>query len=227
MNRIKMIKFFKYVSYIFIGFFSCYLVSSLVLENVFIGEKKLKSNRTYIAYVSSADIHTEFIFPVSNELFNWTEIIPVNLVTNKIPEPKYISIGWGSRDFFFNMKTWDEINYPVVLKAIFLPGESTLHVEYLKDTGKGTEKFPLFLTKKEYLDLISYVKNFFILDSERKVQKISDFSYYETDKFFKSYGSYHMFNTCNMWTQKGLEKINALRPIWSPGKYGINKAMKE
>lgn len=222
-----MIKILKYLFFGFISFFSCYLVSSLVLENVFIGEKKLKANAKFVAYVSSADIHTEFIFPVSNELFNWTEIVPVSLVTNKIPAPKYISIGWGSRDFFFNMKTWDEINFPVVLRAIFLPGESTLHVEYLEDMGRGTEIFPLYLTKKEYLDLITYIKDFFILDHERKVQKISDFNYYETDKFFKSHGSYHMFNTCNMWTQKGLEKINALRPVWSPGKYGINNAMKE
>lgn len=219
-----MIKIFKYLGLSFLALISFYFFSALILQNVFIGEKKLKADNKFVAYVSSGEIHTEFVFPVSNILFNWTDLIPVSQVTTKIPAPKYISIGWGSRDFFFNMKSWDNINFPVVLGAIFLPGESALHVEYLENLDTVT--FPLYLTPKEYLELIAYIKDFFILDQQGKVQKISDYNYYETDKFFKSHHRYHMFNTCNMWTQNGLEKINAKRPLWSPGKYGIEKALQ-
>lgn len=217
-----MIKFFKYVCFSFLVFAFSYLFAALILQNIYVGEKKLKGANKFLAYVSSSQIHTEFIFPVTNSLFDWTKLVPVKIVTTKISDPKYISIGWGSRDFFFNMKTWDDINFPVVLGAIFLPGESALHVEYLENLD--SEVYPLFLTEKEYLDLIDYIKEFFILDQQQKVQVISDFSYYQTDKFFKSNHSYHMFNTCNMWTLNGLKKIDAKRPLWSPGKYGIENA---
>lgn len=122
------------------------------------------------------------------------------------------------------MKTWDEIKILVILKAIFLPGESVLHVEYLKDLNQALPVRPLYLTKDEYLKLISYIKSYFFLDSKGNVQKISDYSYYGTDKFFKSHHRYHILNTCNIWTQKGLKIINARRPVWSPFKYGIEKA---
>jgi hypothetical protein len=30
-----------------------------------------------------------------------------------------------------------------------------------------------------------------------------------------------------MWTQKGLESIDAKRPLWTPFKYGIENAMQQ
>lgn len=218
-------KTFKYISLAIILLIGLYLSLALILQSILVGETKIQKAGKFQAYVSSGDIHTEFVFPVSNALFDWRELVPINLVTNKILDPKYISIGWGSRDFFFNMKTWDEIKWGVILKAIFLPGESVLHVEYLKDLNDSPKLYPLYLTKDEYLKLISFIKNYFVLDDKGHVQRVSEFSYYETDKFFKSHHHYHMLNTCNMWTQKGLESINAKRPIWAPFKYGIENAM--
>lgn len=219
-------KVFKYFGFCLVVLISLYFFSSFVLENIFIGERKLKSDNKYIVYVLSGEIHTEFIFPISNDLFDWTKVIPVELVTRQIPSPKYVSIGWGSRDFYLNVKTWNKLKWPVLFEVVFLPSESALHVEYLKDIDKSMLVFPLYLTRKEYIDLIFYVKGFFMLDHQGKVQKISDFSYYGSDKFFKSHPRYHMFNNCNMWTQKGLAKINARRPVWSPTKYGIENAME-
>ena len=219
-------KFFKLTGITLLTITLSYLVLAFILQNIFIGEPKTKDATKFEAYVSSSEIHTEFVFPVSNSLFNWTELIPVNAVTTIFSDPKYISIGWGNRDFFFNMKTWDEIKWGVVLKAVFLPGESVLHVEYLKELSDSSEVYPLYLSKEDYIKLVMFIKNYFVLDEKGEVKKISDYSYYETDKFFKSHHTYHMFDTCNMWTQKGLEAINARRPLWTPFKYGIENAMK-
>lgn len=218
-------KILKYIGLFFILIISSYLGLALILQNIFTGESKSQGHAKFEAYVSSSAIHTEFIFPVSNPLFNWNELIPIESVTTQIPYPKYIAIGWGSRDFFFNMRTWDEIKWGVILKTVFLPGESVLHIEYLKDVSDLPKIYPLYLTKDEYLKLVSFIKGYFVLDEKGHVQKISEYSYYETDKFFKSHHTYHMLNTCNMWTQKGLESINAKRPLWAPFKYGIENAM--
>ncbi|MEA9357607.1 TIGR02117 family protein [Bacteriovorax sp. PP10] len=219
-------KTLKYLALFLLFIIGTYLGLALILQNIFTGEYKSQDQTKFEAYVSSSEIHTEFVFPVSNTLFSWNQFIPVSSVTTQIPDPKYIAIGWGSRNFFFNMKTWDEIKWGVILKAVFLPGESVLHVEYLKDLSESPKIYPLYLTKDDYLKLVSFIKSYFVLDEKGHAQKISEFSHYETDKFFKSHHSYHMLNTCNMWTQKGLEAIDAKRPIWAPFKYGIENAMQ-
>lgn len=218
-------KILKYAGLFFVLIAGLYLGLALILQNIFSGDYKTKDNTKFQVYVSSSAIHTEFVFPVSNSFFNWKELIPVESVTTQFRDPKYIGIGWGSRDFFFNMKTWDEIKWGVILKAVFLPGESVLHIEYSKDLNDSSHVYPLYLTKEEYLKLVSFIKSYFVLDEKGHVQKVSEYSYYDTDKFFKSYHSYHMFNTCNMWTQKGLKAIDARRPLWAPFKYGIENAM--
>lgn len=73
---------------------SLYLLPALVLQNLMIGEKKTEGNNKFVAFVASGGIHTEFIFPTSNSIFDWTQVIPVNLVTEKMLLPKFISIGW-------------------------------------------------------------------------------------------------------------------------------------
>lgn len=219
-------KLFKLSGFFLLFIIASYFCLAFLLQNIFTGEYKSKDPSKFEAYVTSSEIHTEFVFPVSNSLFNWAELIPVSSITNQFSDPKYISIGWGNRDFFFNMKTWDDIKWGVVIKAILLPGESVLHVEYLKDLSDSSEVYPLYLTKDDYLKLVMFIKDYFVLDEKGQVQKISDYSYYETDKFFKSHHTYHMFDTCNVWTQKGLESINAKRPLWTPFKYGIENAMK-
>lgn len=221
-----MIKGFKYFLYSLLASILIYLAAALILENIFTGEKKLYSPNKHLVFVSSGKIHTEFILPVRNSLFDWTRLIPVELVTSKIRSPEFISIGWGSKDFYFKIKTWDNFKLSVFLKIIFFPGESALHVEYAKNLDLSQMAYPLYLTDQEYLELVSFIKDYFVLDAKGKVQKLSDFSYYETDKFFKSHHSYNSITTCNVWTQKGLERINARRPLWSPSKYGIENAGK-
>lgn len=220
----------NYIKHIFIFciiFTGTYLTGAFILQKFFIGEEKNIDPEKKVIYVSSGLIHTEFIFPASNSLFQWKNVIPINTVTTIIHDPLYISIGWGSKDFFFNMKTWKEIKWDVLIKAIFFSGESAMHVEYLKEINNSQEIYPLYLTDDEYLTIVSFVKSYFLLDPKGKIQKISEFSYYGTDKFFKAHHNYHMFNTCNMWTKNGLETINAKRPLWTPFKYGIENAMQK
>ncbi|MDD4972756.1 MAG: DUF2459 domain-containing protein [Bacteriovorax sp.] len=221
-----MINIFKYLALIILLLISLYLLLAFLLQYIIIGERKGNGHDKFIAYIAAGSIHTEFIFPISNSLFDWTQLIPINQVTNKIINPQFISIGWGSKDFFLNMKDLSSLKVLVVLKTIILPSESALHVEYILDLKDTLPARPLYLTSGEYLKLITYIKDYFLLDSKGNVQKINEFSYYNTDKFFKSHHQYTILNTCNIWTLKGLKIINARRPVWSPLKYGIVNAQK-
>jgi uncharacterized protein (TIGR02117 family) len=221
-----MINIFKYFALIAIILISLYLLLAVLLQSIMIGDRKVESHDKFMVYIASGSIHTEFIFPVSNSLFDWTKFIPINQVTNKIINPKFISIGWGSKYFYLNMKDLSSLKILVILKTILLPSESALHVEYALDLTDTLPSRPLYLTSSEYLKLVTFIKDYFLLDSKGNVQKINEYSYYNTDKFFKSHHRYNILNTCNIWTLNGLKTIGARRPLWSPLKYGIVNAQK-
>lgn len=204
-----------------------YLFSALVLSSILIGKIKNKENTPYLVYVVSSNIHTDFIFPLKNELYDWTSLIPMEPIFGRKLDLSYISIGWGSKEFFFEMKNWDPRKIKVILKAVFIPSESAVHVDFLKDIPTNEAVYPLRINRNDYLKLVHFILRTFDYDSGHKVQLISEFTYYGTDRFFKSPKKYHLFNTCNMWTNEGLKSINWKRPVWSPFKYGIDYALKE
>ncbi|MGZ3788050.1 MAG: DUF2459 domain-containing protein [Bacteriovorax sp.] len=204
-----------------------YLIGALVFGLIQTGESEKKENASYLVYVISGNIHTEFIFPLKNDLFDWRSLFPLEQNFGTKIGMSYVSIGWGSKDFFFEMKTWDPFKIKVILKAVFVPSDSAVHVDFLRELPANEVAYPLNLGKDNYLKLVQFVLASFEYDRNSKVQQIGTFSYYGTDRFFKGSKKYHLFHTCNMWTNEGLKSINWKRPIWSPFKYSIESALKE
>lgn len=206
--------------------FIAYFLSALVFSLIQIGNDQKNGDRPYLVYVISSSIHTEFLFPLKNELFDWTSLISINEIFKDKSRPSYVSISWGSKEFFFETKTWSDLKFKVVLKAVFVPSESAVHVDFLHKIPVNEKIYPLKLDRDDYLKLIQFVQSSFLYDRDHKVQKLGDFSYYGTDRFFKGSRKYDSFYTCNIWTSDGLKSINWKRPLWSPFKYGIEYALK-
>ncbi len=204
-----------------------YFFSALIFSLIQTGNNQKKGDTPYLVYVVSSSIHTEFLFPLKNDLFDWTSMIPVKDIFKGETNISYVSISWGSKEFFFETKTWDDLKLKVVLRAIFIPSESAVHVDFLKKFPTYQTVYPLKLKRDEYLKLIQFVQGSFAYDSDHRVQMLGDFSYYGTDRFFKGSRKYDSFYTCNIWTNDGLKSINWKRPLWSPFKYGIEYALKE
>lgn len=203
-----------------------------IIAAVFLGliqhEKNLSSRDSrYLVYVSSGDIHTEFVLPVKNDLFDFNSVLPIVRVFPDTAKIKFVSIGWGSREFFFETKNWKDLKLSVVLKTIFLFSESALHVEYLEVLPQNQPMFPLQIDQGAYQKLVSFILRSFALDENHRVQQLGDFSYYGNDRFFKGHKTFHIFRTCNEWTNEGLEEIGWRRPFWSPFKFGVEMALRK
>lgn len=129
-----------------------------------------------------------------------------------LPELKYfagaelIDIGWGDEAFYQHPGfDWD-----LAYQALFHATPSTLRVE------------GVYITKQHYFDISEIVVELIINDEQLKIlqkyigdtiwrdenrdYEILSTQYLNRVYFFKAYGNYHLFNTCNRWLAKGLKK---------------------
>ena len=117
-----------------------------------------------------------------------------------------IDIGWGDEEFY----QYPGFDSGLAFKALFYATPSTLRVEGIN------------LTKEEYFDLSEIVIELEVSDEQFKnICTFINNTFYINDAgktsilnkkaggkiiFYKSKGSYHLFNTCNTWLARGLRE---------------------
>lgn len=117
----------------------------------------------------------------------------------------YLEIGWGDRDFYQT----PEPNLGHIVQAGLFPSESVLHL--VGFNGAVTRYFPhseiieLKLTPEQLLRLSRHIAASFATDSEGKTASLGS-GLYGYSRFYRSTESYHIFNTCNVWTARALKR---------------------
>ena len=157
--------------------------------------EKSAKNEVYVVYHGW---HTGFVVHASE-------------IQKEIPELKqrfgnapYIEFGWGDKEFY----QANEITPDITLKAIFLPTESVLHAVAVSSEAdkyfKHSEVHKFCLEDLELKSLIDFISNSFYRDESGSILKLNH-GIYGDSQFYKAKGNFHIFNTCNKWTAKGLE----------------------
>ena len=179
------------------------LIKLVIAANVLIITTKcfateLEKSAKNEVYVVNHGWHTGFVVHASK-------------IQKEIPELKqrfgnapYIEFGWGDNEFY----QAEEITSGITLKAIFLPTDSVVHAvlvplkvdRYFKNSE--VEKFCLEDSKLE--SLIKFISSSFYRDVSGNILKLNH-GIYGDSQFYKAKGDFHIFNTCNKWTAKGLE----------------------
>ncbi len=137
-------------------------------------------------------------------------VIPARPVQEAMPEIKdrfgettYLEFGWGDKGFY----QANEITSGITLQAIFWPTESVVHVVALsagpQDYFKNSVVKSVELRKDEFALLVTYLSNSFLREEGKLVSMKKGI--YGDSQFYKGEGSYHLMNTCNKWTAKGLK----------------------
>jgi uncharacterized protein (TIGR02117 family) len=117
-----------------------------------------------------------------------------------------IDIGWGDEEFY----QYPGFDSGLAFKALFYATPSTLRVEGIS------------LSREEYFNLSEIVIELNVTDEQFiKICNYINKSFYTNQMgetiilnkkaggkiiFYKSIGSYHLFNTCNTWLAKGLKE---------------------
>ena len=118
----------------------------------------------------------------------------------------YLEVGWGDSDFY---QTPDP-HFGLILKAGLFPTKSVLHL--VGFDGDVVSYFPyseiieIKITPEQLDRLGRHIAASFAADGEGKTLSLGR-GLYGNSQFYRSRESYHLFNTCNVWTARALRKI--------------------
>ena len=220
-------KCFRFLIFSLVIFISCiliYLACAFIFSRITIkGHKEKKAIHT--VFLMKSGIHMDFLLPICNELKDWQEEFPISNTRSKDSTYKKIAIGWGSKDFYMNTPTWDDLTLKIFLISNFGLGSSAIHVKYYTDTlPKDSKIVSLKLSANQYKKLVKYIENSlkrsgtnkssFILPKNPKVLSNND-AYYDAKQ------NYSLLFTCNSWINNGLKASGQKACLWTPYSQGI------
>ena len=198
-----------------------YLTIAFVTMSISVGGTEASKEEAKVdIFIKSDGIHTDFIFPVQSELYDWRTLFPPTDTKFKCDSLKYLAVGYGDRGFFFNTPVWAELKMSTLLNACFYLGGTALHTNYINDLDMNYEHIKIAVNEEQYKALIAYVKTTLIL-KENKPNCIPNHGYWDNDTFYDTHGSYGLFNTCNSWVNGGLKSADLPACLWTPMDKGI------
>jgi len=172
-------------------------------------------------FLRTNGVHTDFIFPVENEIMAWEKMVDSTHTLSKRGNYDYISFGWGDLEFYQNTPEWNDLTFPTAMKAIFLPTPSAMHVEFEALPRFNQPGLPIKVTADEYRILVEYVRWSFEKDLSGNVKPVPDLHYNQNDAFFYAKRSLNSFYTCNTWVNNGLKEAGLPACLWTPFDEGI------
>ncbi|MDG1333468.1 MAG: TIGR02117 family protein [Crocinitomicaceae bacterium] len=164
-------------------------------------------------YIRSNGVHTDICMPTSTNQKDWLESINL-LAYEDQNHLEYIAIGWGDKGFFLDTPTWAELKASTAVKAVFLPSPTAMHVEFLAEPQVSGTIREVKVSKRSYRKLIRFVESSFLMKDNHPIL-IPGHGYGLTDNFYEAHGNYHMFNTCNVWTNDAMKSASIPTSIFS------------
>ncbi|HHI94558.1 MAG TPA: TIGR02117 family protein [Gammaproteobacteria bacterium] len=159
--------------------------------------ENISSEKPNKIYVVGHDWHTGFIIP-ANRI---QRLVPG--LAERFGNADFLELGWGDKGFYLS----GEMTAGLVLRAIFWPTDSVMHVVAVSDNVHrffpGSEIEPVYLSDEEYASLLKYISNSFYRNKKGEIIKLEK-GLYGNSQFYAGEGDYFLMNTCNKWTAKGL-----------------------
>lgn len=167
----------------------------VVLSLVFAGWAQA-GERTFTVFVSSNGWHTDIT------------VARADIPQGRIPESAdfadavYLQFGWGDADYY----TTPDPGIGTTLGAA-LPGPAVVHMAGLPARPgaafTGVEEIALTLGEEPFGRLIAHLHESFERGGAARVESVAP-GVYEFSRFYPATGEFHLFNTCNTWTARGL-----------------------
>jgi uncharacterized protein (TIGR02117 family) len=132
---------------------------------------------------------------------------------------RYISFGWGDKNFYIHTPEWSDLTFTVAFKALFLRSETAMHVNYY--SREQSWWHPVCLCEEQLQQLFLYIRNSFAIAPDGKINQLDFEGYTDFDSFYEAKGAFTLFNTCNVWANKGLKSIEIKTSVWSPFDFGV------
>jgi uncharacterized protein (TIGR02117 family) len=175
---------------------------------------------TIPVYVVSNGFHTDLLVPLDTaRLPWWQQLAPV--VAPACRRAAYLSLGWGDEGFYLD--SFEGMpGAGTTLAAVFWPTPSLMHVGFwahppAPDPARVAR---LEVSPAQLARLLAYAEASFARQPSGKLQ-FRQAGYGPHDYFFTAQGHYHLFFTCNNWTNQALAQAGLPASWWSPFAQGV------
>ena len=91
-----------------------------------------------------------------------------------------------------------------------------MHISWLRTPQEGPLCRRFTLTPAAMDRLVAHVRAGFRMGGDGRPLPIAGAHYEATDVFYEGTGRYHVFGTCNSWTNRGLKACGARACLWTP-----------
>ena len=156
---------------------------------------------------STAERHT--IFVTSNGWHSSIVLARADLPPGRIPEgadfPKarFLEFGWGDAEYY----PAKNVTLGMTLRAAVVPTPSVVHIAGLAVAPArrypSAEVVPLALDAKRLGRLVDFIDATFERRGRARATAIGP-GLYPDSRFYPATGQFHLLNTCNTWTARGL-----------------------
>lgn len=228
--------FFSFLFYFLIVIIGGYIWTTTPNEISmnFVNPNPTENQNIVEIYITSNGLHTDIVIPIEtqNQLQNkFFTILNQDSVMSSYFQSNYkwLSVGWGDKGFYNESYNGNFPSVPTILNAALLPSETLMHIDFYRNNLKeGEHCKKIKLKKEEYQNLLQHIEASFRTVNENTENQITKFAslpqfvrlpqkgYSKTDYFFEAKGNYHLFYTCNSWTNEGLLKANRKTAHFAP-----------
>lgn len=170
------------------------------------------------AYVMSNGVHTDYVLPLRTPGLDWTQTFLPSHARAAPADAEFIAIGWGDREFYLHTPTWADLTAARAFGALRGGNRALLHVTWLRraDLRGSVRRLPL--SAPQYAALAGYVRAAL---PDAQAAPIAGAHYDDNDAFYEANGGYHLFETCNTWTGRGLREAGVPMGRWTPFDFTV------
>jgi uncharacterized protein (TIGR02117 family) len=190
-----------------------YLVIALIFSMISVNRNMDEQHREHNIFLTTNGIHLGIVLPISamkDELIEGLEIAISD---------KYLSFGWGDKNFYLNTPTWGDLTFANAFRAAFLKSATLLHVTRFKE--KQPDWLAINISADALNELNNYLLNSFQLDDNGMKIILSNKGYSNMDDFYFAKGNYSLFNTCNTWVNTGFKRSGIKACLWTPFDFAL------
>ncbi|GAB4338720.1 MAG: TIGR02117 family protein [Flammeovirgaceae bacterium] len=161
-------------------------------------------------FIVSNGFHTEWVLPIEETQtgIDWLKEIGIEDFQEKYENFRWIGVGWGDEGFLMESYQNQLPSTVTTLKAVLLPTPSLVHITFYRFTFQENENCrKILINKSQYEMLAGYILASFAKNDIGKPLIYRLDGYGQNDHFFRGIEDYHLFNTCNDWTNNGMKII--------------------
>jgi uncharacterized protein (TIGR02117 family) len=165
--------------------------------------------------VDNIGIHSNILLPIVTNDFDWHRYLSIeNIGIDRANNYKYLSFGWGDKDFYMSSPSLSNLNLSITFKALFLPTSSVIYIQGYNFLPINMEVKCVKIGEIDYFKLTDFILSTFELSNNAEKIRIGN-GHTENGGFYAANGSYSILRNCNSWVAEGLRKANINTPLWS------------